>query len=140
MATTRTGFVDSYHASRLTHLTGTSYPSNPVGTYLGLYMGNLPNSAGSGGTEVTGTRPAITLGSPTNDFNTRQYITHASAVSSITLTNTAAGEIVGFGIFAASSGGTPIYIDKLPPMQVTAGATVTIPAGVVRIYAEPPTI
>lgn len=140
MPTSRTGFVDTYHDARLTHITGTSYPANPAGTFLALYMGKMPDSSGSGGTEVTGTRPAITLGAPASDFNNRRYVTHASAVSSITLTNTSAGEIVGFGIYAANSGGTPIYTGPLAPMQVAAGATITIPAGTVKMFAEPPTI
>lgn len=139
MATARTGFVDSYHNSRLTHLTGTSYPANPAGNFLALYIGKIPDSSGSGGTEATGTRPAITLGSPATDASNRYYITHSSAVSNITLTNSAAGEIVGFGIYAASTGGSPIYIGQLAPFQVAAGATVTIPAGAVKVYAEPPT-
>lgn len=140
MANARTGFVDAYHNSRLTHITGTSYPANPVGTFLALFMGKMPLSDGTGGTEVTGTRPAITLGAPQTDFNNRAYITHAAGVNNITLTNTSAGEVVGFGIFAANSGGTPIYTGALPPFQAQAGATVSIPAGTVKLYAEPPTI
>jgi hypothetical protein len=65
------------------------------------------------------------------------YITHASSISA-TLSNAAPGEIVGFGLCAASTGGTPIYVDRLGPFQVQAGATVIIPAGTIRIYAEPP--
>lgn len=138
MPTKRSGFIDSFHNSRLTHLTGTSYPANPAGTYLALYIGALPLSDGTGGTEATGTRPAITLGSPATDGNGRYYITHAASVSA-TLTNSGAGEIVGFGLFAAATGGTPIYVDRLPPFQVQANAAVTIPAGAVRIFAEPAT-
>lgn len=139
MATKRAGFVDSFHNSRLTHITGTVYPANPAGTFLALYAGSMPVSDGTGGTEVTGTRPAITLGAPQTDFNGRAYITHAAAVSSITLTNTSPAEVVGFGIFAANSGGTPIYVDRMPaPFQVAAGATISIPAGAVKLYAEPP--
>jgi hypothetical protein len=137
--TTRTGFPDSLHDSRLTHITGTSYPANPAGTFLGLYMGKMPDSSGTGGAEATGTRPAITLGAPQSDFNNRRYITHAAAVSA-TLTNTSPGEIVGFGIYAAATGGTPIYTGPLGPFQAQVAATVTIPAGAVRMYAEPPTI
>lgn len=138
--TRRTGFTDTYHDSRLNHLTGTSYPATPAGNYLALYIGALPASDGTGGIEATGTRPAITLGSPTTDGSGRKYVTHASAVSSISLGNSAAGEIVGFGLFAAATGGSPIYVDRLPPFQVAANATVTISAGTIKIYAEPPTL
>src|SRR5579859_774145 len=141
MPNARTGFNDTYHQSRINHLAGTSYPAAPTNLYLGLYMGAMPNSAGTGGTEVSpATRPGITLAAPTTDSNNRYYVTHSAAVSSITLTNTAAGEIVGFGLFSATSGGTPIYFDRLPPFQVTAGQTISIPAGTVKVYAEPPTI
>jgi len=141
--TSRTGFNDAYMASRLNHLTGTTYPSAPTTLYLGIYMGAVPISDGSGGTEVSpSTRPSITLGSPAYDANNRQYITNASAVTGIVLTNSAAGEVLGFGLFAANSGGTPIYFDRFPTAsyQEAAGATITIPAGGIRVYAEPPTV
>lgn len=141
MPTARRGYIDSYHGSRLTHLTGTTYPAAPTTLYLGIYAGKIPASDGTGGTEVSpATRPAITLGATQTDYNGRQYITN-SALSGIVLTNTAAAEIIGFGLFGASSGGTPIYVDLLPAaFQVQAGATISIPAGAIKIYAEPPTI
>ena len=138
MPTKRTGFIDSYHQSRLQHLTGTSYPANPTGTFLALYISAMPASDGSGGTEATGTRPAITFGAPATDGNGRYYMSNSSAISNITLQNTSAGEVVGFGIFAASTGGAPLYMDRLPPFQVQAGATITIAANAVKVYAEPP--
>lgn len=136
-ATNRTGFIDSYHQSRINHIKGTAYPTAPTGSYLSLYIGSLPVSDGTGGNEVTGTRPAITFGTPQTDPNGRQYIANTSAIS-VTLTNTAAGEVVGFGICGASTGGTPIYMDRLAPFQAQAGATVTLPVGTIRLYAEPP--
>lgn len=138
MPTPRTGFIDSYHASRLNHLKGTAYPAAPVGSYLALYIGSLPVSDGTGGSEATGTRPSIALSAPQTDANNRQYVSNTSAITA-TLTNTAAGEIVGFGLCGAATGGTPIYMDRTAPFQVQPGASVTIPAGTIRIYAEPPT-
>lgn len=140
MPTLRTGFIDSYHASRLNHLKNTAYPAALTTAYLALYAGSMPLSDGTGGTEVTGTRQAITFGSPATDTAGRQYITNTSAITQ-TLTNTSPATLVGFGIQAASTGGTPVYVDRLPsPFQVAAGAIVTIPVGGIKVYAEPPTI
>jgi hypothetical protein len=140
MATSRTGFTDTYHSSRLNHLKNTAYPAALTSAFLALYIGSLPLSDGTGGTEATGTRQAITFGSPVTDGNGRQYIANTSAITQ-TLTTTAPGTLVGFGIQAASTGGTPVYIDRLPsPFQVAAGASVTIPVGGIKVYAEPKTI
>lgn len=139
MASYATGFVDSYQASRLNWLTGTTYPAVPAGNFLGLYIGKLPATDGTGASEATGTRPAITLGSPTS-VNGSTYITHAAAVSNIACTNASAGTIVGFGIYAAATGGTPLYIGPLPsPFPVAANATVSIPAGAIKVFSEPNT-
>ena len=142
MPTPRRGFVDAYHSSRLNHLTGTTYPAAPVTLYLGLFAGKLADSSGAGGTEISpATRPTLTLGTTQTDPNNRQYITNGSAITGIVLTNTSLAEVIGFGVFAANSGGSPIYVDTLPsPFQVAAGATITIPANAIKIFAEPPTI
>jgi hypothetical protein len=142
MPNTRRGFIDSYHSSRLTHLTGTSYPASPTTIYLGVYAGKLPLSDGSSGSEISpATRSTLTLGSTQTDANGRQYITNASAITGIVLTNTSPATVVGYGIFTANSGGTPIYVDILPdPFQVSVGQTISIPAGAIRVYAEPPTL
>lgn len=141
MPTSRSGHPDTIQVSRLNHLKGTTYPAAPGATYLALYAGSLPLSDGSGGNEISpATRPAITFGSISTDGNGRHYMTN-NAVNNITLTNTSAAEIVGFGICSANSGGTPLYFDRLPGgFQVAAGATITIPAGMIKIFAEPPTI
>lgn len=139
----RAGFIDSYHGSRVNHLTGTAYPAAPATIYLGLYLGQMPKSDGTGGTEVSpATRPTLTLGAAQFDVNGRQYITNAAAITGITLTNTSAGEIVGFGVFSATSGGTPIYIDRFQTaaFQVQIGQTISIPAGGIKVFAEPPTL
>lgn len=136
----RTGWPDSLHGSRLQHLTGTAYPAVPTGTFLALYS-KMPLSDGTGGVEVTGTRPAITLGAPLTDYNNRQYITNAAAVNGIVLTNTSPCQVVGFGIAGAATAGTVYYNDRLPSsFQVAAGGTVNIPATGIKVYAEPPTI
>lgn len=142
MPNTRRGFIDSYHDSRLTHLKNTAYPTALTSTFLGLFAGNIPLSDGSGGTEVSpATRPGITFGSLTTDPSGRKYMTNSSAITGIVLTNTSPAEIIGFGIFSANSGGTPVYVDVLPaPFQVSAGQTISIPAGGIRVYAEPPTL
>lgn len=141
MATARAGHNDAQQVARLNWFTGSAYGAAPTTIYLGLYAGKMPLSDGSGGTEVSpATRPAITFGSVTTDANGRHYMAN-NAVSNIVLTNTSAAEIIGFGIFSANSGGTPLYYDRLPgAFQAAAGATVSIPAGAIRVYAEPPTI
>lgn len=139
MPTYRTGYPDTLHSSRLQHLTGTAYPAVPTGLFLALFT-KMPLSDGTGAVEVTGTRPSITLGAPIMDYNSRQYITNASPISA-TLVNASAGQIVGFGIFGAATGGTLYYADRLPSsFQVSAGQAVTIPANGIKVYAEPPTI
>ena len=140
MPTKRRGFIDSYHDSRLNHLVAsTAYPSALTTAYLALYGGALPASDGSGGSEVTGTRPSITFGSLQSDASGRRYVSNSAAITT-TLTNTSTSEVIGFGVCAASTGGTPIYVDALPPFNATAGASVTLPIGAIRIYAEPPTV
>lgn len=136
----RLGWLDTMQASRLNHVTGTTYPAALGGTYLALFS-VMPTSDGTGGTEVTGTRPSITLGSPTADYNGRHFMTNASAVTSITLANTSPAYIVGFGIYDAATSGNLYYIDHLPmPFQVAKTATISIAAKAVKVYAEPPTI
>lgn len=142
MPNARRGFVDSYHDARINHLKNTSYPAALVSAFLGLYAGSIPLSDGSGGTEVSpATRPTITFGSTQTDPSGRKYISNSAAITGIVLTNASPAEIIGFGIFSANSGGTPIYMDVLPaPFQVSAGQTISIPAGAIKVYAEPPTL
>ena len=136
-ATPRIGFTDAYHASRLQHVNGVTYPTTPAGTFLSIYAGNVPLSDGTGGNEATGTRPAIVLGTPLKDVNGRYYMTNASAITGIALGNASAEQLVGFGICGTATGGVPIYIGPLPaPYQVQPNATITIPAGSIRVYAE----
>lgn len=138
--TMRTGHNDAQQASRLNWFGATTYPAAPAATYLGIFT-KLPLSDGSGAVEISpATRPAITFAAVAQDFNGRHYMSNV-AVTGIVLTNTSAAQVLGFGIFSANSGGTPIYSDKLPSsFQVAAGATISIIAGAIRLYAEPPTI
>lgn len=139
MPTPRAGWLDTMQQSRLQHLTGSTYPSAPGGTYLALFS-KMPLSDGSGGVEVTGTRPSITLSAPVTDANGRHYATNASAINSIALANASAAQVVGFGIYSAATGGTLYYADRLPPFQVSAGQTISVYAGQIKVYAEPPTV
>jgi len=136
MATAQTGFIDAYHSAHLQGLAGTAYPAPLAGTYLALYGGSIPLSDGSGGTEFTGTRPAVTLGATQIDTNGHAYVTNTAPVT-VTLASLSGGTLMGFGICAAATGGTPVYVDRLPSgFQVGALASVTIPAGALKIYAE----
>ena len=130
MPTQRAGWVDAQQSSRLS------------GTwYLALYGGSKPASDGTGGNEIgPATRPAITFGSVAQDANGRHYQDN-NAVSGIVLTNTSPAHITAFGICTAATGATVAYTDRFPrPFQVGAGMVITIPAGAIRMYAEPPTI
>ena len=131
MATKRTGWTDGQQSSRL----------NLGSVFLALYAGSIPDSSGAGGTEVSpATRPAITFGAVAQDVNGRHYQDN-NAVNNIVLTNTTPAHLVGFGICTAATGATVIYLDRLrSSFQVAAGATVSMPAGAIRVYAEPPTI
>lgn len=139
--TQRAGHNDTQQAARLNWFGGTAYPAAPVTLYLALYAGKMPKSDGTGGTEVSpATRPAITFGSVAQDANGRHYFAN-NAVNNITLTNTSPAEVIGFGLCSVSSAGTPLYYDRLAsPFQVATGATISIPAGAIRVFAEPPTI
>lgn len=130
MPTNRAGWVDSQQSARLS---GTFF--------LAIYGGQLPLSDGSGGVEVSpASRPAITFGAVTQDANGRHYQAN-NAVNGIVLTNNNPTWINGFGICSAATGATVVYLDKLPtPFQVMKLATINIPAGAIRMYAEPPTI
>lgn len=141
MATTRTGHLDAQQSARLNYLKGSSYSAAPSTVYLGIYASSMPLSDGSAGNEISpATRPAITFGAVAQDANGRHYMTNSSAINSVVLTNTASAEIIGFGVFTASSGGTLLYMDRIYPYQIAAGATVSFPVGSIKIYAEPPTI
>jgi hypothetical protein len=70
------------------------------------------------------------------DANSRYYISNTGTIS-VTLATTSAAQIVGFGIQAAATSGTPLYVDRLPDaFQAQAGATLTLPIGAIRVYAE----
>lgn len=130
MPTQRAGWVDAQQSSRLT------------GTwFLALYGGQLPKSDGTGGVEIgPATRPSITFSAVAQDGNGRHYQDNI-AVTGIVLTNASASHIVGFGICTAATGATVVYSDRFPrPFQVGAGMALTIPAGSIRMFAEPPTI
>lgn len=124
-------FTTAYHQSQLNHVAGTSYPAAPTTVYLALFY-SLPNAAGSGGSEATGTRSAITFGSAAADSGGWQTISNNA---SVTQTIASAGWIVGFGIYTASTGGTLIYHHTLPGgFEVKAGQSVVIPVGAITLF------
>jgi hypothetical protein len=128
----KTGYADTYHQSRVNHLSGTSYPASLTTPYIGLYIGKLPLSDGSGASDVA--RIAVTWAAATQDPNTQRWSIQPTAAMSFTVP--AAGELVGWGVFAASSGGTPVYVDVLPPSPVNAGQVITLPAASLRAWSE----
>ena len=131
MATGRLGWTDANQVSRLT------------GTwYLAIHAGATPVSDGTGGNEVgPATRPAITFGAVVQDPATQRHYQSNNAVNNIVLTNTAPCWISGFAICSAATGATVQYTGIFPtPYQVAKLATINIPAGAIRMYAEPATI
>lgn len=133
MATKTRGYVDSYHQSRINHIAGTGYPAAILTPYIGLYLGSLPASDGTGTTDTA--RTAVTWTAPAQDPNTQRWYIQPTA--GVSITPAAAGEAVGWGVYAASSGGTPVYLDELPaPFPVKAGVAVSIPASSLRVWAE----
>jgi hypothetical protein len=136
MATSGTrGYTDSYHQSRINHIAGTAYPTALAGQYIGLFLGSLPKSDGTGSTDSV--RVAVTLGSAQQDGNTGRWFTQPNASVSFTIPANASGEVVGWGVYGASSGGTPVYFDAVPsPFKVSGGQSVTLPASAFQVYAE----
>jgi hypothetical protein len=96
----------------------------------------MPNDSGTGGTEATGTRPAVTFGSPATDGATGRRYASNTAVTNIQLTNANAGQIVGWGLFGAATGGTPNVVGAMPSaFQVGKNGLINIPAGAIKVYA-----
>jgi hypothetical protein len=135
MATKSRGYVDAYHQSRVNHLTGTAYPTALTGTWIGLYLGSLPVSDGTGTTDIV--RVAVTLDNLGQDGNTGRWYVQPTAAVAFTIPATVAGEVVGWGVYGAASGGTPVYVDAVAsPFPVKAGQVITIPAQELRVWAE----
>lgn len=132
MPTKTRGYVDTYHQSRINHIAGTTYPAAILTPFIGLYLGALPLSDGSGNTDNV--RVAVTWAAQALDPNRNLWYIQPTAA--VTLTPTATGEIVGWGVYAAGSGGTPVYFDALYPFPVKANVAVTIPAQELRVWAE----
>ena len=125
------GFTDSYKQSQINHVNGTSYPAAPGTIYLALFY-SMPSSSGSGGSEATGTRSAITFGnSPTADAGGWQSM---SNTASVTQTIATAGWIVGYGLYTAATNGTLMYFHTFQSgFQVKANQSVVIPVGAVTV-------
>ena len=131
VATFRRGWVDSQNSARLS---GTFF--------LAIYGGTLPKSDGTGGVEIgPATRPSITFQSVAIEGSSGRHYQDNNAVNGIVLTNTSQSHVVGYGICSAATGATLAYFDVAKsPYPVAAGATINLPAGAFRMYAEPPTI
>jgi hypothetical protein len=136
MPTQKTGYADSYHQARVSHLTGTSYPAPLTTPYIGLYLNKLPLSDGSGASDVA--RMAVTWTAAALDpVSSRWYIQPTASLAFVLPAGvTGSGLIMGWGVFAAASGGTPAYVDVLPPSQVLGGQTITLQPWQLRAWAE----
>lgn len=138
MVMSRRGFVDSYRTARLAHIAGTAYPAALLNAFVGLFVA-FPKSDGTGGTEVTiAARPAITFSAPANNAARQQFTQSNNGVVSFTPgAGAGSGMAIGFGIFAAASGGTAVYIDYLlPPRPFAAGVALSFPTGSLIVWEE----
>lgn len=139
--TLRRGHPDAQQLARLNYLKGSTPGAAPTTVYLAIFASSVPLSDGSGGTEIgPATRPSITFGSISQDTNGRHFMTNSAAINNIVLTNTSPAEIIGYGIYDASTAGNLLYVDQLYPQRVAAGATISIAVGQIKVYSEPPTI
>lgn len=138
MATKSRGYVDSYHQSRINHVNGSAYPAPITTPFIGLYLGALPLSDGSGATDLV--RVAVTWTAQAQDPNTNRWYIQPTAALSFAIPAATRGIAVGWGVYGAASGGTPVYFDEVPaPFPVnggTAGVTITLPAASFRVWAE----
>ena len=129
----KVGYSDSYHQSRVNHLAGVAYPTAISTPFIGLYVGKLPLSDGSGNTDAV--RVAVTWAAAAQDPNTQRWYIQPTAALSFTMPS--AGEVVGWGVYGAASGGTPVFADTVPsPFPVNAGQVVTLPASAFRAWSE----
>ncbi len=138
MPAPRTGFIDSLAQARLSWLSGTAYPAVPVGVFLGLYGGAVPGSDGTGGNEITSAaRPAIAFGAVVSDGQGRWQRSNSGLVTFTVPAGAAPGEVVGYGIYGATTGGSPNYVDNLPsPFPYAPGQVLSIPIGAVVLISE----
>ena len=138
MATKSRGYVDSYHQSRINHIAGTGYPAAILTPFIGLYLGSLPVSDGTGNTDLV--RVAVTWTAQAQDPNTNRWYIQPTAALTFAIPAGTKAEVVGWGVYAASSGGTPVYFDEVPaPFPVnggTAGVNVTLPASAFKVWSE----
>lgn len=130
------GFSSYLEGKVLDHVFGNTAYSAPGTLYVGLYT-TLPNNAGSGGTEVSGgsyARVAVT--NNTTNWPNASGNDPATKSNGTSITFPAAtanwGDVVGVGIFDASSGGNLLGLESfiVTPYVFTALAsndTLTIP-------------
>ena len=102
---------ETYANEILDYLFGSGTPAT---LYFGLYT-DMPDPDGSGGTEVTG--GSYARASKTNNGTNFPAASAAakSNATAITFATASAlwGDVVGVGVFAAGSGGTPYYFGEL---------------------------
>jgi hypothetical protein len=122
-------------------LNDTPFTSPGLNVWLALYT-TMPSAADTGGAEVgpslgyyrtrlsgTGEWYASTSGS-TSNINSRNLI--SSALYDI-------GDIVGYGLLDASSGGNLLFSDSFyEPIRINAGDSLTLNAGGLKIYFKTP--
>lgn len=131
------GYSDAYHQSRINHLAGTAYPAAITTPYIGLYLGKLPLSDGSGATDIVRAGP-VTWAAAVQDPNTlRWYIQPTGPATFPAIPAGVSGQVIGWGVYAAASGGTPVFVDEVPaPFPVMAGQVLSLSPSTFRAWSE----
>lgn len=123
------GNSDDYESILLNHEFGGASLGNPSTWYLGLYTTEPTDS--SAGVEVSGgayARLAITNNTTnfptttTNEKNLGLSVAFPEATSGW-------GSITAFGLFVASTGGTPRFWGTITPQVINTGDVFRVPAG-----------
>jgi len=128
------GVLNAQSASVLDTITNTTW-------YLGLFTTN-PDAAGAGSIEVSGgaygrqtlaaaSWAAATAGDPS-------YITYDAAITFATATANW-GNIVGWGLFTALTGGSPQYWGTITSQAVNSGVAASVASGQVKLESGIPT-
>lgn len=141
----RAGWQDAITDSRLTQLTGTTYPAPLAGLYIGI-LRTTPLSDGSdiASCELAGLRVGpVTYGAPQttpgNGSSPTQCFVQPSAGVSFTPPGSPAPgahvDAAAWGLYSAPSGGVPLYVGSWAG-SLLVGVATTLPASTFAVYAE----
>lgn len=103
-----------YHAHRTLNLFRNTTPTAPATVYVGLFT-TMPGRDGLGGVEcTTGTHPSYTRQSVAFDAPATGRIVNTAKVTMAASLASAWNNLIGFGIWDASSGGNLMGYEAFP--------------------------